>query len=98
MLAKSETERKNIGRLEADERTLAQVWELGRIQATTREAAAVLGVPEDTFLAFLTREPEAEETFEQGKAVGRVSLRRIQFKLAETNAAMALLLSKMYLS
>lgn len=94
------TKNKKVGRpqaLQPDKRTLATVRGLGRIQATTRECAAVLGVSHPTFLAFMQRHPEVAEVLEQGKELGRRSLRRTQFQLAQTNAGMAIFLGKNYL-
>jgi hypothetical protein len=84
-------------KLKADATTLSTLEGLGKIQCTTKEAAAVLKVSEPTFLKFLGDNPEAREVFEAGKAEGRSSLRRTQFRLAETNAAMAIFLGKNYL-
>ena len=47
-----------------------------------------------TLIAFFNREPGSKEVFEQGKDLGRVSLRRTQFKLAGKSAAMAIFLGK----
>jgi hypothetical protein len=77
-----------------DAATLKQVEGLGAIQATTKECAAFLDVSERTFISFLARHPEARDALESGKGKGRVSLRRTQFRLAETNAAMAIFLGK----
>ncbi len=43
------------------------------------------------------REAEFREGWERGRGKGKVSLRRAQFKLAETNASMAIFLGKLYL-
>jgi hypothetical protein len=92
---------KNVGgrppKLQADEATMKQIGGLGRIQATTRECAAWFGVVENTFLKFLTDNPEARQALDDGKQVGLTSLRRTQFRLAEKNAAMAIFLGKNYL-
>ena len=53
--------------------------------------------PRPGFRAFLARRSKARNVFENGRAGGLESLRRIQFKLAETNAAMAIFLGKTYL-
>jgi hypothetical protein len=84
-------------KLTPDDATLELLEGLGRIQCTTREAACVLKVAENTFLKFLSDHPQAREAFEMGKGQGLHSLRRSQFKLAETNAAMAIFLGKNYL-
>jgi hypothetical protein len=81
----------------ADDKTLQTLSGLAKIQCTTKEASAVLGISEPTFIDFLKREPKARETWDNGRPSGRASLRRLQFKLAETNAAMAIWLGKQYL-
>lgn len=83
--------------IEPDMRTLATIRGLGRIQATTRECAAVLGVSHQTFIATMQRHPVIAEVLEQGKELGRRSLRRTQFALAQSNAGMAIFLGKNYL-
>lgn len=83
--------------IEPDKRTLATIRGLGRIQATTRECAAVLGVSHQTFIATMQRHPVIAEVLEQGKELGKRSLRRTQFALAQSNAGMAIFLGKNYL-
>lgn len=84
--------------LQPDKRTLATIRGLGRIQATTRECAAVLGVSHPTFLSFLQKHSEAAEVLDQGKQMGTRSLRRQQFKAAENgNPTMLVWLGKQYL-
>lgn len=71
---------------------------LGNIMATGREAAAVLGVTEVTFLKFLKDNPVAEATFERGQGTRLVSLRRQQLKSADAgNIAALIWLGKQYL-
>lgn len=97
---KNEQTPKRNGRppaLQPDARTLKTVEGLGRIQATTRECAAVLGVSHQTFITFMTGHPAIGEALEKGKEEGKTSLRRTQFKLAQKNAAMAIFLGKNYL-
>lgn len=91
---------KKMGRplkLEDDDKTLKTLAGLAKIQCTTKEAAAVLDVSEPTFIDFLKRFENAREIWEANKHVGRVSLRRQQFKLAENNVAMSIWLGKQYL-
>ncbi len=83
--------------LHPDEKTLGIVEGLAKIQCTQGEAAAVLGVNRNTFISFLKRNPEARDKWDNGLESGRASLRRNQFKLSETNAAMAIWLGKQYL-
>lgn len=97
--AVSETPKNKGGRprkLTPDEATLKQIEGLGRMQATVREAAAFFKVSPVTFEAFL-KQPGVREAFEEGKGQGLLSLRRSQFRLAESNAAMAIFLGKNYL-
>jgi hypothetical protein len=94
-------EKRKAGRppaLEPDEKTVTTVKGLGRIQATTKECAAVLGVTEKTFIEFRKRHPEIQSAYEEGVGAGRASLRRRQFKAAEAgNATMLVWLGKQYL-
>lgn len=72
---------------------------LCRIQCTKDEMCEILDINEKT----LTRWCEEEygegfyDTYKKKSAVGKASLRRSQFKLAETNTAMAIFLGKNYL-
>ena len=71
---------------------------LGKIQCTTKEAAAVLDVSEPTFIEFLKRHEKARYVYEKGKDSGRASLRRMQFKAAERgNVTMQIWLGKQLL-
>ncbi len=97
---KRPVERRKIGRppaLSADAKTLKTIEGLGRIQATTRECAAVLAVSHQTFIAFMGSNPSVAEALERGKENGKTSLRRTQFALAKKNAGMAIFLGKNYL-
>ena len=80
--------------IQADAKTLKVIRGLGEIQATTRECAAVMGVSHQTLIATFQRLPELARAYEAGKEEGKVSLRRTQFRLAQTNAAMAIFLGK----
>lgn len=80
-----------------DDKTINTLTGLGRIQCTTKEAAAVLNVSEPTFFAFLKRSKKAREAWDHAKQNGLASLRRNQFKMAENNATMAIWLGKQYL-
>ena len=84
-------------KLQPDEQTLKTLSGLARIQCTTKEAAAVLEVSEQTFFAFLERYKNARETWDNGKEYGKSSLKRNQFRMSETNPAMAIWLGKQYL-
>lgn len=95
------SEEKNKGgrppKLTPDENTLGIVRGLGNIQATTKECASVLGVSEPTYLKFKSDHPEVAEHYAEGAGQGLASLRRTQFRMAETNASMAIWLGKQYL-
>ena len=69
---------KPIGRpnIELDYNT---VFELGKIQCTISECAAVIGCDEGT----LRNSTEFNDTLKKGAEVGRKSLRRLQFAKAE---------------
>ena len=76
---------------------LKQIEGLARIQCTLKEAGAVLGVSEPTIIDFFKRHEKARESWENGKEIGRASLRRTQHKMAETNPTMAIWLGKQWL-
>ncbi len=84
-------------KLQPDERTLKEVQSLARLQCTQREAAAVLGVCENTFRYFLQSHEKAREAWDHGGETGKASLRRYQYKMAETNPTMAIWLGKQWL-
>ena len=69
------------------------VERLANIQCTQEEIACVVGCSVDTLVA----QPGFSEIYKNGKEVGKSSLRRIQWKLAQTNTAMAIWLGKQYL-
>lgn len=66
---------------------------LASIMCTQEEIASVFGVDVRT----LQRDKEFCRVFKTGKDKGRMSLRRIQWKHAETNPSMAIWLGKQYL-
>lgn len=69
------------------------VEKLAHIQCTKLEIANFLGCSVDT----LDRDNNFAEHYKKGLDGGKMSLRRIQFKLAEKNSAMAIFLGKQYL-
>lgn len=73
---------------------------LCRIQCTEEEISCVLAVSEDTVNRWCKK--TYGETFavvsKKYMSVGKSSLRRIQFKLAEKSATMAIWLGKQYLN
>ena len=72
------------------------VQALGRLQCTNEEIASCLGTTDTTLLNAQNKEVFLR-ALEKGKAEGRMSLRRIQMKLAETSATMAIFLGKQIL-
>ena len=69
------------------------VEKLAHIQCTQEEISAFLNVSVRT----LQRDEEFCRIYKKGLDGGKMSLRRIQFKLAEKNSAMAIFLGKQYL-
>lgn len=69
------------------------------IQCTLAEIADVLDCSEDTIERWCKRTYDMNfaDAFKKYSAGGKASLRRIQFKLAEKSAAMAIFLGKNYL-
>lgn len=74
-----------------------QIHELAGIFCTKAEAAGVLGVSIRTLERYLAVDDVARNEWEQGQYSGKASLRRMQFKLAERNAGMAIFLGKQFL-
>lgn len=68
--------------LTADAATLKQIEALGRINCTRIEGAAFFGCTEKTFITFLQNNAEADEAFERGRGMLRVSLKRKQIEKA----------------
>ena len=73
--------------------------ELCKIQCTKEEIARVMGMSIQTILRRCREIYGAtfEQTYQRFGDAGLVSLRRAQFKLAKTNASMAIFLGKNYL-
>lgn len=69
------------------------VEKLASIQCTQEEIANFLGLSVRT----LQRDEEFGHIYKRAQDNGRMSLRRIQFKLAEKNTSMAIFLGKQYL-
>jgi len=97
-MAEQQQQQKHPGgrpRLEFD---LRMVEDLGKIQSTHSELAAVLGVSVDTVERRLRDDPEFCSAYEKGLENGKSSLRRIQWKAAlGGNTTMQIWLGKQYL-
>ena len=70
---------------------------LGSIQASWKEAAAVLGLSEASLTRMFHRWPDVKDAFDSAKEAGKVGLRRTQFDLSKRNATMAIFLGMNYL-
>lgn len=68
-------------------------------QCTEEEICGMFGVSVDTLERWCKRTYKATfaEVFKEKRQLGKMSLRRSQFKLAEKNATMAIWLGKQYL-
>lgn len=69
------------------------VEKLANIQCTQEEIASFLEISVRT----LQRDDEFCRIYKKGQENGKMSLRRIQYKLAEKNTSMAIFLGKQYL-
>jgi len=83
--------------LTPEERTLRQLKSLGGMQCTQIEAAAALGCSVRTLQNFFARYPEALAAWEDGHELGKVSVRRAQFKMAQEVPQMAIWWGKQHL-
>ena len=72
---------------------LAALEKLSALHPTDSEVAAWFGVSTKT-IERRKSEPAFAEALERGRARGKLNLRRIQNKMAENNAAMAIFLGK----
>ena len=85
-------EKKRVGRPKK-QIDYEMVEKLAHIFCTKEEIAAILGVDPGTLYA----DPIFQDTYKKGRIGGKMSLRRMQYKLAEKNTAMAVWLGKQYL-
>lgn len=60
-----------------------ELHKLAQLHCTIAEAAAFFGVTEKTVDRHLKRRPECREAWDSGYAMGRMSLRRLQWRHAE---------------
>lgn len=84
-------------KMDTSPQTLQQLAGLGSIQATKPEVAAVFNVTMPTLRIYFNANPEALAAYENGKGIGKMSLRRRQWKMAEKNPTMAIWLGKNWL-
>ena len=76
---------------------VSEIRRLSALQVSEAEAAAFLGIRLKAFKEMLRVDVAARDAWEQGRELGKVSLRRAQFNLAERNPSMAIFLGKQYL-
>lgn len=83
-------------RIEIDK---AEFEKLCSLQCTKEEIAGFFSCSEDTIERWCNREYKAcfAVVFGQKRGIGKMSLRRAQFRMAETNPTMAIWLGKQYL-
>lgn len=76
-----------------------QFEKLCALQCTLREIASYFDCCEDTIESWCkaTYNENFSDVFSKKKELGKISLRRLQFRLAEKNASMAIFLGKNYL-
>lgn len=77
----------------------SQFEKLCSIQCTEREIASYFSCSIDTIERWCKREYKASfaDIYEEKRGLGKISLRRTQFRLAESNPSMAIFLGKQYL-
>lgn len=76
---------------------VSEIRALSELQVTDREAAAFFGISLQTFREMIRVDSSAREAWEDGRQLGRISLRKNQFALSRHNASMAQWLGKQYL-
>lgn len=76
-----------------------QFEKLCSLQCTLHEIAGFFDCSIDTIERWCKREYKEDyaEVFAKKRTVGKISLRRAQFRMAETNSSMAIWLGKQYL-
>jgi len=76
---------------------VSDILMLAQLQCTDEEFAASFRISKARWKKLLENDPAVREAVEAGRADGKVSLRRSQFRLAKINASMAIHLGKQYL-
>lgn len=98
-MAKKQEAQKKMGRpkIEIDKK---QFETMCGLQCTRDEICAILDIQDDTLNRWCKETYDGKTfsaVFEEKRSLGKMSLRRAQFKLAEKSAAMAIFLGKNYL-
>lgn len=76
---------------------IADVKKYAKLQCTDAELAAFLGIRLHTLRSLKQKDERVRKAIEDGRALGRISLRRVQYRLATVNPSMAIHLGKVYL-
>jgi len=76
---------------------LRKIQKIAMLQCTQAEAAAFLDMPIDVFKRLLLR-PAVRNAWDRGKQLGKVGLRRIQWRHAKLHPQMAKFLGENYLN
>src|SRR5688572_4971367 len=77
-----------VSRQRAKKIRVSEIRNLSRLQVSEREAAAFFGIKLKTFQEMLRIDVAAAEAWESGRQLGKISIRRKQFRLADTSAPM----------
>jgi len=77
-----------------DDHTLTRLADMAMLSATDKEICGCLGVCENTFKKFREDYPEVQKIMDAAREEGKLSLRRTQWKMSETNAQVAIFLGK----
>ena len=73
---------------------IKDVKKIARLQCTQQEAAAFLEIRLSQFKTLLAKNKDVRQAWDDGQSLGKLSLRRKQFRLANTNASMGQFLGK----
>lgn len=86
-------------KIELTDEDWANAEKMAHIQCTGEEISAILGLDYDTFLRLIKDKGynSFSDWFKKYSAGGKMSLRRRQFKMSETNPALCIWLGKQYL-
>lgn len=76
---------------------LSDIRQLAALQCTEAEAASFFNISTKKFKEILSKFPDVADAWEQGKNLGKTTLRRKQLRLASTSSAMAIFLGKQML-
>lgn len=76
---------------------ISEIRALSGLQCSEAETAAALGVTTTAFREMIRIDAKARDAWEAGRELGRVSIRRKQFALADRHPQMAIFLGKQYL-